>query len=257
MVGGLEAVLLLSGFADYLAILDYGTFEVAEDGRMIPILGYAIGSGAHVVLVDTGFPDAYYEDPDAAGRADGLDSFGRLEQIGPDNRPLAQLALLGIDAEDVTELVITHGDIDHVGGIVDFPRATIVLSRSEQAAGPPRYFGDVRPMVWPAAARYQLLDGDEELAPGVGLLATPGHSPGHLSLLVLLRDTGAVVLACDAISREAELATEINGGAADVDAARQSAERLVNLARRHDARLVYGHDPVQRTSLLRAPDVYH
>ena len=256
MVGGLEAVLLLSGFADFLAILDYGTFEVAEDGREIPIHGYAIGLRDQLILVDTGFPGWYYEDSDAAGRADGLDIFGRLVRIGPENRPRAQLALLGLDPEDVTELVITHGDIDHVGGIDDFPGATIVLSRNEREGGPPRYFGDVRPLQWPAAARYRLLDGDEELAPGVGLLVTPGHSPGNLSLLVHLRETGTVVLACDAISREAELAMEINGGATDMDAARRSAERLVDLARRDDALLVYGHDPVQRASLRRAPDVY-
>ena len=242
--------------ADWLAILDYGTFEVAEDGRRIPILGYAIRSGAHVVLVDTGFPGAYYEDAEAAGRGDGLASFGRLVRLGPENRPRAQLSLLGLEPEEVTELVITHGDIDHVGGIGDFPGATIVVSRSERETGPPRYFGDVRPLQWPAAARYRLLDADEELAPGVGLLVTPGHSPGHLSLVVRLRETGTVVLACDAISREAELATGINGGATDADAARRSAERLVDLARRHDALLVYGHDPAQRTSLRHAPDVY-
>ena len=156
-------------------------------------------------------------------------------RLGPENRPRAQLALLGLDAEGVTEVVITHGDIDHIGGIEDFPSATIVLSRSEREAGAPRYFGDVRPLEWPAAARYRLLDGDDDLAPGVTLLATPGHSPGHLSLLVRLRETGAVVLACDAISREAEIATGINGGATDADAARRSAARLVHLARRHDA----------------------
>ena len=118
------------------------------------------------------------------------------------------------------------------------------MSRAEREAGPPRYFGDVRPLEWPAAARYRLVDGDEELAPGVGLLSTPGHSPGHLSLSCGLRETGDVVLACDAISREAELASGINGGASDASAARRSAERLSTwLAAR--ALLVYGHDPVQ------------
>lgn len=246
----------MGNLADWLAILDYGTFEVAEDGRIVPILGYAIGSGAHVVLVDTGFPGAYYEDAEAAGRADGLESFGRLVRLGPENRPQAQLALLGLDPEDVTELVITHGDIDHVGGIDDFPGATIVLSRSEREAGPPRYYGDVRPVKWPADARYRLVDGDAELAPGVTLLATPGHSPGHLSLLVRLPKCGAVVLACDAISREAELASGVNGGASDNETALRSVERLLEIARQDGALLVYGHDPLQSGTLRRAPDRY-
>ncbi|HEX4747094.1 MAG TPA: N-acyl homoserine lactonase family protein [Gaiellaceae bacterium] len=242
--------------ADWLAILDYGTFEVAEDGRRIPILGYVVRSGAHVVLVDTGFPAAYVEDAEAAGRRDGLVGFGRLVAIGPENRPESQLALLGLGPFDVTELVVTHGDVDHVGGLHDFPHATIVVSRSEREAGRPRYFGDARPLAWPDDATYRLVEGDEELVPGLELLSTPGHSPGQLSLLVRLRESGAVVLAGDAISRERELATGINGGASDVERARRSARRLVGIARAQRALLVYGHDPEQRRTLRFAPDVY-
>jgi N-acyl homoserine lactone hydrolase len=244
----------LSTFADWLALLDYGTFEVVDDGRQIPIQGYVVVSGEHVVLVDTGFPDAYYSDPDATGRRDGLDGFGRLVSIGPHNRPEAQLALLGLAATDVTHVVITHGDIDHVGGMHDFPDAAIVISRREREAGPPRYHGDAQPPDWPADAR--LVDGDQELVPGLTLLPTPGHSPGHVSLLVRLRETGAVVLACDAISRPAELQHRFNGGAWDERAARRSAEKLVVLVDRERALLVYGHDPAARTALRWAPARY-
>ncbi len=246
----------MSGSADWLAILDYGTFEVAEDGRQIPILGYAVCTGDRLVLVDTGFPPAYAADPAVAGRRDGLDAFGRLVAIGSENLPAAQLALLGLAPSDMTELVITHGDIDHVGGIADFPHATIVTSRIEREVGPPRYFGDVRPVAWPTDAHYRLADGDQEIAPGLTLLATPGHSPGHLSLLVRLRETGPVLLACDAISREHELETGVNGGASDVEQARESARRLLEIAAEEDAHLVHGHDPAQRRSLRCAPHVY-
>jgi N-acyl homoserine lactone hydrolase len=243
-------------FADRLAVLDYGTFEVAEDGRRIPILGYVVMSGEHVVLVDTGFPAAYFEDAGAATRRDGLDNFGRLVELGPGNRPEAQLGLLGLSPDDVTELVITHGDIDHVGGLHDFPGATIVTSRVEREAGPPRYFGDARPVDWPTDARYRLVEGDDVLAPGLSLVATPGHSPGHLSLLVHLRESGAIILAADAVSRQHELESGVNGGASDPDQARVSAMRLQRLAQAERALLVYGHDPQQRLTLRRAPDVY-
>jgi N-acyl homoserine lactone hydrolase len=241
--------------ADWLAILDYGTFEVAEDGRRIPILGYVIRSGEQVVLVDTGFPPAYLEVPDAAGRRDGLDAFGRLVSISEANRPEVQLELLALAPGDVTELVLTHGDVDHVGGAGAFPDATVVMSRAERETGPPRYFEDVRPLDWPDA-RSRLVDGDEELAPGLTLLATPGHSPGHLSLRVRLCETGTVLLAGDAISREHEVQTGVNGGAADVEQARESARRLLEIARDEEALLVYGHDPEQRRTLRFAPDVY-
>ncbi len=242
--------------ADWLAVLDYGTFEVAEDGRQIPILGYVVATGDRIVLVDTGFPPVYAADPDAAARRDGLHSFGRLVAIGPQNLPAGQLALLGLEPRDVTDLVITHGDIDHVGGMDAFPHATLVTSRVEHDAGPPRYFGDVRPIDWPEPARRRLVDGDFEVAPGVTLLATPGHSPGHLSLLVRLRETGAIVLACDAISREHELESGVNGGASDLEQARSSARRLLEITADENALLVYGHDPEQHRALRLAPAVY-
>lgn len=242
--------------ADWLALLDYGTFEVAEDGRRIPILGYVVATGDRVILVDTGFPPQYALDPDGAGRRDRLDSFGRLVAIGPENLPAGQLALLGLDPSDVTDLVVTHGDIDHVGGIDGFPHATLVTSRVEREGGPPRYFDDAHPVDWPAHGRYHLVDGDEELAPGVTLLSAPGHSPGHLAVLVRLRDAGAVVLAVDAISRQHELESGVNGGASDLEQARESARRLVELAAEEAALLVYGHDPEQRRTLCFAPEVY-
>ena len=243
-------------YADWLAILDYGTFEVAEDGRRIPIVGYVVVSGERVILVDTGFPEAYYADAEAAGRRDGLHEFGRLVEIGPEHRPEAQLALLGLTPEDVTDLVVTHGDIDHVGAIDRFPRATLVLGRAEHAAGPPRYFGSSRPLAWPPDGRYRFIDGDEELVPGVTLLSTPGHSPGHLSLVVRLCERGSIVLAVDAISRQHELETGVNGGASDPEQARASAQRVLRIAEDESALLVYGHDPEQRARLPRAPHVH-
>lgn len=239
-----------------LTVLDFGSFRVDEDGRVIPIVGYLVCTiEGRVVLVDTGFPAAYLTDPVAAGAADGLDAFGSLVRIGPESTARGQLALVGLAPSDVTDVVLTHSDIDHVGALGDFASVPIHVGRAERALERPRYFGDARPLAWPEAD-YVLIDGDLEILPGLVTLSTPGHSPGHLSLLVRLPLTGPVLLAGDAISRPAELDSRRNGGAWDEALARSSAQRLLQLAAEEGALLVYGHDPAQWATLRRAPDVY-
>src|SRR4029077_13470823 len=129
------------------------------------------------VLVDTGFPARYVDDPIASGASEGLDAFGRVVALTPDNLPAAQLAFAGIEPGDVTDVLITHGDIDHVGGLDGFPQAAIIVGRAELELGPPRDHGDARPVDWPAGQSYHVVDGDEELDPGIEILSTPGHSP--------------------------------------------------------------------------------
>ncbi len=238
-----------------LGILDYGTFEVRDDGRRIPILGYLVSGAGRVVLVDTGFPPVYASDPVGAARRDQLDGFGHVTRLTGENLAAGQLARAGLRPEEVTDLVVTHGDIDHVGALHDFPQATLVVAREEWMAGPPRYHGDLRPLAWPSQST-RLVDRDEELLPGLTLLMTPGHSPGHLSLLVRLRGSGAVLLAGDAISRPEELETGRNGGASDPEAARRSARRLLELTASEHAWLVYGHDPCPQPPVRFVPHWY-
>ena len=245
------------GSVEWLAVLDYGTFRVHEDGRVIGIPGYAIKArNARVVLVDGGFPSWYYEDSRAAGLRDGLDTFGEITRLVAENRPKAQLALLGISSEEVTDLVLTHGDVDHVGALDLFPGATLLVGRTEWELDHPRYFGEARSVAWPRNRAVSLVDGDEELLPGLTLLASPGHSPGHLSLLVRLRRTGAVLLTADAIARPAEVETGRFGGAWNEELAASSAARLLDVAARENAMVIFGHDPDQWRSLRKAPERY-
>lgn len=228
---------------------------MSEESRRVQIAGYLILGAERVVLVDTGLPARYADDPVGAGKEDGLDGFGHVSSMTPANLPAGQLALVGLTPDDVTDLVITHGDVDHVGGLGDFPSATLVVGRAEFEAGPPRYHASARPLAWPAQ-RYRLVESDEELLPGVELLATPGHSPGHLSLLVRLPVSGTVVLAGDAISRPAELESGVNGGAWDEEIARGSSAKLLRIAEQEGAQLVFGHDLAQWLQIPKAPILF-
>jgi N-acyl homoserine lactone hydrolase len=109
-------------------------------------------------------------------------------------------------------------------------------------------------MDWPAAD-YRPIDGDTPLCGGLALLSTPGHSPGHLSLMLDLPRTGAVILTGDAISRPAE-PDEGMKGSWDEALALHHARRLQSLARDRGALLVYGHCPAQWPGLRKAPDFY-
>jgi N-acyl homoserine lactone hydrolase len=239
-----------------LYVLDYGLFEVHENGRVIGICGFLIQTRtAQNILVDTGFPARYVDDAQGALIADGLDGFGRVLELTRENLPAGQLALAGLAPEDVTHVIMTHTDIDHVGGIADFPQAPMVIGDAERALDRPRYFDNRSPLSWPTDVRYEVIDRDTELFPGITVLTTPGHSPGHLSLLVRLPRTGAVLITGDALNRADELEEDF-GGAWDPQKARASAERIMAMAEKERAWVIYGHDPAQWDTLRKAPAFY-
>jgi len=220
-----------------LYILDFGLFEVHNNQRKIGIPGY---------LIQTHVEKATLED--------GLESFGRILTLTADNMPESQLAKIRLQPSDIDTLIMTHTDIDHVGNIADFPQATIVIHTDERAFEQPRYWNNRSPIAWPNNA-YQLIDRDCDFCPGVQLLTTPGHAPGHLSMLLQLPETGAVLLIGDAISRPTEL-EEGFAGAWDEELAQASADKLMAIAKEENAFIIYGHDPKQWLTLNKAPAYY-
>jgi N-acyl homoserine lactone hydrolase len=234
-----------------MSVLDFGLFRV-HAGRTIGIPGYLLQTQAgRNILVDTGFPAAYSDDPQRASIEDGLGVFGELLGYGAHQSAPAQLALLGLAPADIDTLILTHTHIDHIGGLPQFTHCRVILHAVERALPQPLYFNDRSRFDWPAVREWQLVDSDCAVLPGVQLLYTPGHSPGHQSLLLQLPETGAVLLTGDAIDRPA-LFVEGFGNAT----AHASAERLLRTAKEHDALVIYGHDPAQWPTLRKAPLAY-
>jgi len=112
------------------------------------------------------------------------------------------LAALGIDERDVVAVVLSHLHFDHCGQHASLAAPVHVQAREHAAAQAEAYTVPE----WAAIPdhRLRLVDGDAEIADGLHLLATPGHTPGHQSVLV---EAGGerTLLAAQCAFRAAEL----------------------------------------------------
>lgn len=211
-----------------------------------PSWAYLIRSPDAIALIDTGMP------PEAA---DG----GRIfpgDRIVPimtgADIVTARLAQIGVQPADVDLVVNTHLHFDHAGGNRLFPDHTFVLQRAEYESVAR---GEAGP--WCAFGRgVRLLDGDAEIVPGVQAIFTPGHSPGHMSLLVATRRDGPILLAVDASYTTETFDPDHMGAMRDPAAGAASIRRLREIMADTGARVFFGHDPEQAKQWRHSPAAY-
>jgi glyoxylase-like metal-dependent hydrolase (beta-lactamase superfamily II) len=164
-----------------------------ESGADLDYFVWLARRGDEVFVIDTGFGQ------------DAADARGRTLL----RKPVDALALLGVDANHVSQVVLTHLHYDHAGTLGDFPAAHFHLQVDEagHATGPcmcdtkARAPFDVENIVAYVrslyAGRIAFHRGDHELSPGFWLHAVPGHSAG-LQVVRVYTARGWVVLASDA-----------------------------------------------------------
>ena len=152
---------------------------------------YLLRHAKGLLLWDTGVPDAVAAMPDGMVVGNGAIVYRRPKTL------VAQLAEMGVKPADITYVAISHTHGDHVGNIGLFPTSTVLIQGAE-------YDWAMTQPVKPAFAATQKIEklaGDHDVFGdgSVMILSTPGHTPGHESLLVLLPKTGALVLSGDAV----------------------------------------------------------
>lgn len=201
---------------------EHPTFEA------FPVYAWVIRHPEGVLLVDTGI---------------GTGNQSIHEWYRPQVTPLVDaLAGLGLSPADIGGVVLSHLHFDHCGqqAILDAP--VYVQAAELEAAEAPRYTIPA----WSAIPRHRLrlVTGDEEVLDGVRLLSTPGHTPGHQS--VVIEAAGErIVLAAQCAYRASELRTGEPGPTnlhddTWKDAARHSLERIRSLA---PLTAYFSHDP--------------
>ena len=191
----------------------------------------------------------------------------------------AQLDLVGVRPRDITHVINSHYHIDHCGGNKYCNHATTICHKREletlKSPGPkeeipyseisfaPNIRKEGTETSDPGVAadiytpRFETVSGDQEIAKGVFLFETTGHTAGHYSLMVKLANRRPMLFTADACYSQKNLDMMcIQSGNRDPVQTLRSLHRLKALAEQHEAELFYSHDPESWSSYQRAPGYY-
>jgi glyoxylase-like metal-dependent hydrolase (beta-lactamase superfamily II) len=188
-----------------------------DDGRVdLPFSFVLARRGDRSVLVDTGF----MQDEHSTG-------FSRKFGIPTWISPVRLLGELGIAAEAITDIVLTHAHFDHMGSIAEFPNAHIFIQKSEllswyEAIALPKRYGHLTAIIDPdnlktaleasIQHRVTLVDGDRnDVLPGIHVRLGSGHTIGQQFVLI---DTaaGRRVISGDCVYSRRQLTGHNNDG---------------------------------------------
>ncbi len=260
--------------------LNCGSFHPvgARGGRLLPRTLVAhcllVERAAGLLLVDTGFGAADVADPQRLGQP-----FRGLVRpvLDRDETAVAQVRALGHDPAEVTDIVLTHLDLDHVGGIGDFPRARVHVYDAElEAALHPtlQERGRYRAAQWAHGPRWVPhhahgdrwlgLEAVTALGDDVVMVPLAGHSRGHCGVAVARPGGGWLLHAGDSYFSAGEKedprtcppGLRAFQSLTQVDSrlrhANQQRVRELYAARRDELTVFCAHDPAELAALAGA-----
>lgn len=211
-----------------------------------PILAYLIETNNGRILFDVGCD--YHKIQEAEKRQFYYENeafpFGPPEMTEEQRLP-NKLEILGLSPLDVDLVFCSHLHFDHAGGLCEFCHAEVHVHQSElEAAKQPAddaYFAEdfSMPLNW------KIQTGEYDLIDGVRAIETPGHTAGHMSMLIELPKGAPILLAGDAADLTENLEKEIAPGLCwqdRDDLAIESIQKLKQLSRETGADLWPNHD---------------
>jgi N-acyl homoserine lactone hydrolase len=261
-----------AGVAEKLFRLDCG-HSVANDesvwtpgenvGRSIEFSStcWLIKRGGDWLLWDTGVPESTLKDPR------GWSTLPKLIVYHLDKSLTDQLAEIGLKPADITRVAISHTHGDHIGNMGLFPDATVLMQRAEYSwihspNGPNDNVNQLMALarkLLGTPKNLQLIDGDTDVFGdgSVTLVSTPGHTPGHQSLLVHLRNSGFVILSGDVVHLESNfeenIVPSLNTSKAESIASMEKVRQLIAI---YKALFFINHDKSQTDKLKLLPAFY-
>jgi N-acyl homoserine lactone hydrolase len=222
-----------------------------NEGKSMPFVDscYLIKHAQGWFIWDTGVSDRVAAMPDGLAPADP-----RMTHWRKPVTLASEVERAGIKPADVKFMAVSHTHPDHIGNVELFPQAMLFVQKAEYdwpgANNAPR-FKPEHPVT--------KLEGDKDVFGdgSVTIIATPGHTPGHQSLLVRLPKTGAIVLSGDAVHFRGNWDNRgVPSGNFDKEQTLASMQKISDLLAKEKAQLWINHDKAQRDSLKMAPAFY-
>lgn len=234
--------------------VDFGYFvrPAEETGtgspRVEPCLGYVVRHPGGVLLVDTGM-----------GSAPEVDAHYRPRRVSLDRA----LQVAGTGMGEITAVLNCHLHFDHCGGNPALAGRPVFTQRTELETARSAVDYTLPELVDSPGLRYELVDGEVEIFPGILVVPTPGHTAGHQSVVARCRD-GTVVVAGQSHDSATQYAADVlahraarrqlivgaadrermpHAGAADDDGELPSVPEWIDGLQRFDPkRVVFAHD---------------
>lgn len=216
---------------------------------------YLIKHGNDWILWDAGLPSKYLNGPLSEGTF--------VTQL--DRTIVEQIADLGLKPANIKYVAVSHAHFDHVGQLNDFPKATLIIQRSElkaiadsEKAAKHYIVAELfsAHIAGKKLKRVRAVDGDVDLF-GDGTLKTiqtPGHTPGSMALLLKLKNAGSYVLSGDQWHfTENHERQQVPTWNYDHDETIASGHKLDDIIAKQHAILVIQHEPVDNQKLPKFP----
>jgi N-acyl homoserine lactone hydrolase len=261
-----------AGFTEKLFRLDCG-HSIANDesvwtpgenvGRSIEFSStcWLIKHGNEWLLWETGVPESAHRDPK------GWSTLPKLIVYHLDKTLTDQLTEIGLKPSDVGRVAVSHTHGDHIGNMGLFSASAILMQRAEynwihSPNGPNDNVNQLMALareLLGTPKNLQLIDGNADVFGdgSVILFPTPGHTPGHQSLVVHLRNSGFVILSGDMVHSEENFKKDtVPSLNTNKEESIASMEKIKQMIAGYKATLFINHDKKQEDKLKLLPAFY-
>ncbi len=230
--------------------------------EFLPIYAWVIEHPEGILIVDTGksakaLQTGYFPNWHPYFRSGVKMNVLPEQEIGP------QLGMLGIKARDVKKVILTHFHTDHAGGLSHFPNSEILVSGEEYRAA--KSFGGrlvgYLPQHWPSWFTPTPIQFEKEalgrfkhtysvtIAGDVIVIPTPGHTPGHISVLVKHEDRYYLLAGDTTYSEQALIKRKVDGISLNARVARRTIDDIIDFAKNNPLVYLPTHDPQSSSRL--------